>query len=136
MKRTGKEWILGILLLICSLGMSAGVKLCFHACGPKEDGSYMTCHWAEQAVFTIGCVMAVISVLLLIVSNNGMRRGLALALVPAGAGAALIPNTMIKLCMMTDMHCHSVMKPAVIVLGIAAAVLGALYAVICKGEKA
>ena len=135
MKRSGKEWIFGILLLICSLCMSAGVKLIFHACGPKEDGSFMTCHWAEQAVFTLGCVMAAVSVLILIMPDGGMRRGLALAMIPAGAGAALIPNTMIKLCMMTDMHCHAVMKPAVIILGVVSAVLGLIYAAVCKSER-
>ena len=134
MKRKTIEWIMGILLLACSLCLSVGVKLWFHACGPKEDGSFMTCHWAQQAVLVIGCAMTVISLLALILQNGGMRRGLALAAAPCGIGAALIPNTMIKLCMMTDMHCHAVMKPAVIIAGIAAAVIGVIYAAVCKND--
>ncbi|HCJ42381.1 DUF4418 family protein [uncultured Ruminococcus sp.] len=134
MKRKAIEWILGVLLLGCSLCLSVGVKLVFHACGPKDDGSFMTCHWAEQAVLVIGGAMTVISLLVLFVTNGGMRRGLALALAPLGIGAALIPNTMIKLCMMNDMHCHAVMKPAVIIFGITAAVLGAVYALVGKKD--
>ncbi len=134
MKRKAIEWILGVLLLGCSLCLSVGVKLVFHACGPKDGGSFMTCHWAEQAVLVIGGAMTVISLLVLLVTNGGMRRGLALALAPLGIGAALIPNTMIKLCMMNDMHCHAVMKPAVIIFGIAAALLGAVYALVGKKD--
>lgn len=134
MKKKAIEWILGVLLLGCSLCLSVGVKLVFHACGPMEDGKWMTCHWAEQAVLVIGGVMTVISLLVLFVTNGGMRRGLALSLAPLGIGAALIPNTMIKLCMMSDMRCHSVMKPAVIIFGVAAAVLGAVYALVGKKD--
>ncbi|MBR1862565.1 MAG: DUF4418 family protein [Ruminococcus sp.] len=134
-KKNVKETVLAAAILICSICLCAGAKLVFHACGPKEDGSYMACHWAEQAIFGIGCAMTAISVFLIAVRNRGMKRGLALSLLPCGAVCALIPNILIKLCMMTEMRCHTVMRPAAVIFGLITAVLGTVYAVICKEEK-
>ena len=38
--------------------------------------------------------------------------GLSLAMIPAAALAFLLPGTMIDLCMMETMRCHTVMQPA------------------------
>ena len=116
-----------IVLLLC-LALTAGVKLLFHACGPMmaHDGgaSYMNCHNAEQVIAIIGCCMAALSGLLFVFENNLARTVIALIVGLGGIAAAVIPNTVIKLCMMTDMRCHSVMRPA-------AAVIGGLTAVCC-----
>ena len=41
---------------------------------------------------------------------------------------------LIKLCMMTDMHCHSVMKPAVIIICALIAVCGCAYVFVCRDK--
>ncbi|MBO5574333.1 MAG: DUF4418 family protein, partial [Clostridium sp.] len=46
-----------IALTIISFLFLIGTKTIFGPCGPKEDGSFMTCHWAGQALFGIACVM-------------------------------------------------------------------------------
>ena len=47
-----------------------------------------------------------------------------------GIAAAIIPNTVIKLCMKEDMTCHSVMRPAVIIIGALAAVCAGVYIIL------
>ena len=104
---------LPIVLLILSLILTVGVRLVFHACLPHEDGSWMACHWAEQAVFALGLVLCVQSALLTALD----QPGLALAMVPTAGMAAILPNNLIRLCMMKEMRCHAVMRPAAIALG-------------------
>ena len=55
-----KERTAGIVMTVLSLLLTIGSKTIFSACGPKEDGSWMTCHWAEQAVFGMGIVLTLI----------------------------------------------------------------------------
>lgn len=47
--------ILNAAAIVLSVILAAGVKLMFHACGPKDDGSRMHCHTAENTV----CICAV-----------------------------------------------------------------------------
>lgn len=105
------------LLLLCA-AFCAGIKLVFHACPKKPDGTFMSCHWAEQSVFAFSLALTAMAVLLLIVRNKKTKTGIALAMIPAAAVTALIPNVMIKLCMMENMRCHSTMRPAVIVFSV------------------
>ena len=121
-KRKVKEIVMSAVPLILSVFLTVGVKFVFHACGPKADGSFMNCHKAEQIVFITGCVLTVMSVLLLVLKNAKIRKILAAAMIPVSIVTALIPNTIIKLCMMNDMRCHTVMRPAVMILAILIAV--------------
>lgn len=119
--------VLGILL-------SAGVQFVFHACGNSEDGSYMSCHWAQMAVVAIGAVIAVIGAAALIVRDRKVRMGLVTAVIPAALAATLVPNVLIRLCMMDTMHCNHVMRPAVITLGALTILASVAGAVLCGRE--
>ncbi|MBR1724055.1 MAG: DUF4418 family protein [Ruminococcus sp.] len=134
-KKSKLSLISGIVLVLLSAALCVGVKLLFHACGPMEDGRWMACHWAEQAVAAFGGSMTVTAVMLLIVKKSAAKRGLALAMIPQAIAAALIPNTLISLCMMTDMRCHAVMKPAVIVISILIAVCALVTAILNRRDE-
>ena len=130
MKILKQRWA-GIVLTALSLFLTIGVKTVFAACGPKEDGSWMACHWAEQAVFASGIVLSCISVMILLISDEKVRLGLSLAVIPAAAVTALIPGVFSGLCMMTNMHCHTVTRPSVTVISVLIAA-AALVDVIIK----
>ncbi|MBQ9625025.1 MAG: DUF4418 family protein [Clostridia bacterium] len=104
-----------IILLAVSFCFLIGMKFVFGPCGPKEDGGFMACHWAGNAITGLAAVLTAISVIHIIVQNNQLKMGLALSTVPIAVFAFLIPNRVINLCMMHDMRCHTVMAPAVIV---------------------
>ena len=126
--------ILSVILLILSAALMLGVKLVFHACGAKEDGSWMTCHWAENAVCASGAVMTVISVIALCLKGRA-RAGAAFSLVPAAVVTALLPQVLIRMCMMNDMRCHAMMRPAVILLCAVIGVLAAVTGVMANREE-
>ena len=128
--------IIHIAAILLSVFLAAGVKLLFHACGPKEDGSWMHCHTAENAVCICGICMAVLLLGALLL--RGRRAAAIPCLLAAAAGVvtALLPNTIIHMCMMTDMRCHAVMKPAVIILSILIALLSAVSGILHLRERA
>lgn len=124
--------IIEVLILLLSAALCVGVKLIFHACGQTDEGKWMACHWAEQAVAALGGSMTLTAVMLLCMRKSAVKLGLSLALIPQAAAAALIPNTLINLCMMETMRCHTTMKPAVIVIS----VITAICAGVCAARNA
>ena len=117
MKKT--RLILDMAVMLCSTVLCFGTKLLFHACPQKEDGSWMSCHWAEQAVFGIGIVMLLLSILMTFCfKDERTKSGIAVSIAVISAFSAMLPNHLIKLCMMANMRCHSVMKPAVLIISI------------------
>ncbi len=133
-KHKNMDRIFGVILLLLGLALCIGVKTVFHACGQTDKGKWMACHWAEQAEMALGVSIAVTALMRLIVRSGGKKQGLALALIPQGIAAALIPNTLIKLCMMENMRCHAVMKPASIVIAVLVAVVAAVTAFMGRDE--
>ena len=134
MKRSLKTLVFDIVLLLLSAGLTVGVKTVFSACEKKPDGTWMACHWAEQAVMALGCAMTVMALVNIVLNKTDLKRGIVLAMIPAALITAFVPNTLIKLCMMTDMHCHSVMKPAVIIISALIAVCGCVYVFVCRDK--
>ena len=109
--------VFGIILTALSALLTAGVKTVFCACDHKsESGMWMSCHWAEQALFAIGIALCCASLMTVIIRSGKVRAGLALGMIPAAVSAMLIPNVLINLCMKTDMRCHTVMRPAVMLI--------------------
>ena len=110
-----KPSITDMILLILSLALCIGVKCLFHACAPKEDGSWMACHWAEQSIFAAALGMNITAALRFFL-NRSARIGAGLAIGVTAAVTAIVPGLLIRLCMMNDMRCHAVMRPASIIL--------------------
>ena len=106
--------IMNVVLLVLCVILCAGIKLVFHACEVGEN--IMACHWAEQAVFAFGIVLVVQSLGLMFFREAGVRKGICFSIIPIAVITALIPGVFIHLCMMNDMRCHTVMRPAVIIL--------------------
>lgn len=115
MKRfTVCDFVLPILALCLLLGL----LFVFGPCAPKEDGGWMTCHWAGQALKGIAALELVLSLLHLIPAPDQRKIGLDFALIGTAILAVCVPGYLINLCMMADMRCRSVMTPAVTVLSV------------------
>ncbi len=107
-----------LLLLVFSAVELAGVRTFFAPCGPKEDGSWMSCHWAGQAVTGIAVCLVILSIAHLLTGNRGMKLGLDVGIMVLTVFSALIPGRLIGLCMMPDMRCHQLMTPGVTVCSV------------------
>lgn len=117
-KQKRKIKISDITFLVVSAIFFIGSLTFFQPCEPMEDGGWMTCHWAGQAVAGIAAVLLVISILHIVVSNAQMKSGLSMAAIPMAVLAAIIPGHLINLCMMDTMRCHAVMTPGTIVMSV------------------
>lgn len=117
-KQKRKIKISDITFLVVSAIFFIGSLTFFQPCEPMEDGGWMTCHWAGQAVAGIAAVLLVISILHIVVSNAQMKSGLSMATIPMAVLAAIIPGHLINLCMMDTMRCHAVMTPGTIVMSV------------------
>ncbi|MBP3902514.1 MAG: DUF4418 family protein [Blautia sp.] len=106
------------LLPFLSIIFLVGLMTFAGACGPKEDGSFMTCHWAGQAVKALAVLLLITSIVRLAIRDRGTKKGLSIAIVLTAITAAVVPGILINLCMMNTMHCHAVMRPFIIVMAV------------------
>ncbi|MBR1471483.1 MAG: DUF4418 family protein [Lachnospiraceae bacterium] len=115
MKQKTKVWM-GMTLLL-SIVLLVGLGTFLKACGPKEDGGFMMCHYAEHALSLLAAVLAACHLLGLVLPRQWqVQNGLALASAIVCIAGILLPQNIIPLCMMNTMRCHSVMRPGASVL--------------------
>ena len=131
----GIDIVLFLLCLVFAVGMLTFLK----TCGAKEDGSFMNCQWAWRAVTGISVLMAIQSLVMIVLRNNGIGEGISISLGLEAILALVLPGCVIPLCMMETMRCHAIMNPGVMVFGIIIAVLSAINVVLlhkgaAKGE--
>ena len=107
-----------LLVLVLSGLFLIGILFVFHPCGPKEDGTWMSCHCAGVAVAVCAGLMTVLSALRLALPSPKSRILLSILTILISIAAAVIPGNVIGLCMMADMRCRAVMRPAVIVFSV------------------
>ena len=103
-----------LILFVFALVLAVGTALFFHACGPKSDGSWMLCHWAERVVLLLGGFAAVLATAKIFAGNEGVKLGLAAAVFLAALSAVFIPGRLIPLCKMPGMECRSIFQPAIL----------------------
>ena len=113
--RSHKVRVTDVLLLALGVLLLAGTLTFLSPCGPKEDGSWMTCHWAGNAVAGVAGALLALAVVRLFVSG-GAKLGLDVGTAALAALAALLPGRLIDLCMTAGMRCRAVMTPGVTVL--------------------
>ncbi|MCR4822761.1 MAG: DUF4418 family protein [Treponema sp.] len=112
-----------IFLFILSLILFLGSHFLFHACPAKTDGSWMVCHWAERVITASGLLFTLLSLCCFFLPDAKIKAGISLTFIPLSIVTMLVPGVIVNLCMMKDMRCHTVMRPAVSVLCILIACL-------------
>lgn len=95
--------------------LAIGVMALFPACGPKSDGTWMSCHNAQMAVFGISCAMSILALVALL-SHGRWVLWLHVVVAVLAVVAAVVPGNLVPICMMEGMQCRSVMRPSVILL--------------------
>ncbi len=116
-----------LLQIVLNAIFFVGIQTIFAPCEPHEDGTWMTCHWAGEALLGIAAVMLVMSLLHLLPLRTGMKEGLVFAMIPVSFLIIVLPGRLIPLCMMETMRCHVIMQPAVTVIAVLNIVLSAVY---------
>ena len=122
-----------VVLVALELLFVLGLLTVFQPCGPREDGSWMSCHWAGRAALGVAAAMLAVTVVRLFVRPE-CRTALDLALLVLCALAAMVPDRLIGLCMLRDMRCHTLTAPFVLVLAFLTA-LTALADLLLRRER-
>ena len=110
--------VFDVILLALSVILLLDVLTVFAPCGAKEDGGWMTCHWAGNAVAGAAAVLTALAAMRFFAKDGKARSWLSAAMIPTALLSALIPGRLIALCMMPSMRCRTVMSPAVTVLSV------------------
>ncbi|WIK63894.1 DUF4418 family protein [Gleimia hominis] len=88
-------------------------------------GMPMACHWTAQASLGIGVVIALMGAFALM-SPPAMRAGISIGVVLTSALEFAVVTVLIGVCDDPMMHCHSVMKPTLIVVSVLALLCGGI----------
>lgn len=118
--------IFDIVLLVLSVIFFIGSKTFFKACDPMENGNWMSCHWANQAITGLAAVLSVIAIIHLFLPNAKLKAGLGISVIPICILTAILPGNLINLCMMNTMRCHAVMQSATIAFSVVILIAAAL----------
>ncbi len=108
-----KKEVTKVTAAVISLLLAVGVMTVFKACGPKEDGSFMHCHYVQLYVFFISLAMAAASVLSILIKKKTVQLVLCSLNAVAALITMLLPGTIMKMCMMKEMRCYTYMQPFV-----------------------
>ena len=113
---------MAIIPAVLSLLLSIGTLTVFHACEIKEDGTWMHCHDAQNAVAIGGVVLTLLMSAALPFEKKMLKAVLYGLGVISSIITFLIPGSIISMCMMHTMRCYSVMQPFVRILSVLIAV--------------
>lgn len=116
MENAKKKPITAVLPLVVSILFFLAMFTLLSPCGPKEDGTFMNCHYAGQALRILSGAAVVVSAAAYF--KRGLARLADILLLLLGFASAVIPGTVIHLCMMPEMKCRAVMKPGATVFAV------------------
>ncbi len=114
--KSRKNIITECIQVILCIVLAAGMFTFLKTCPAKEDGTFMSCHWAGRVITAIGIVILILSIVNLLVKSVKIKIGLTIAIILNQILCALVPGVIVKTCMMNTMRCNSCTKPGVIVL--------------------
>ena len=117
-----KPGIMDVIVTLLPAVLVAGLRT-FAAPCMHEDGSAAACTTAGTVLLVLGVVTLVLAVMRLLGVDRRTRRSLDLFLVIAGIALAVLPGTILPLCMMETMRCRAVMMPFARIIGAATAIV-------------
>lgn len=117
MKNKNKSFFPFVPVILCAL-LILGAATVFSACAEKEDGTWMHCHEAQNAVIVTGAVLAVLFLAAALTKAESAGKILTAAGTAGAAVVFFIPGTIISMCMMQTMRCFMYMQPFVRIMSI------------------
>lgn len=126
----------GFSLIPAAVGLllSLGVMTAFSACGPKDDGAFMNCHNAQICAACLGMGMAVLFAVAAFVDSKTVVVVCNVITLLLSVITFLVPGSLMKLCLIHTMRCHSVFNPFVRIMSVITAIF-ALLGIFRKNMK-
>ena len=111
-----KNKIITAITVVLGLLAAIGPRTFFPVCGAGE--MKMRCYYTAQWELVVGLLAAAFGVSLLFITNKKLKTVISVGQVILGALIVLIPTTIIGVCGSPMMHCVTVTKPALLVIGV------------------
>ncbi|MCR4892931.1 MAG: DUF4418 family protein [Lachnospiraceae bacterium] len=115
-----------------------GVLTVFSACGMKDDGTWMKCHEAQNAVAVCGGMMAALALLSAFLNKKLLKAALNAVTLAGSIVTFLLPGSLMPMCMMQTMRCFTAMQPFVRIMTVVTALLsiwGIISAIRIRNES-
>ena len=135
MKKQNILWTT-IVHLIVSAVFLIGMLTFLKPCGLKEDGTFMSCHYAGTALVVLAAGMMAVSLLGLFLRGGTARTAAGVLQIVFSALVLIIPGTVIGLCMMPEMRCRAVMRPGSIIFAVLMILVSLAGILISRRKKA
>lgn len=116
--------IVGLILTALVALLIIGVVVFAGPCDVHSSQSEPSCAWAWRAVLGISVVTAILAIVRIFETDEGERRGLSLSCGLLGFLMAAMPGFIITLCADPATHCNVVMRPFIVVVGVAIGTVG------------
>ena len=113
-KRSIRSWIPVILSLL----LLTGPLTVFRACGPKEDGTWMHCHTAQNDIVIAAAILFVVFAAAAVIQNKMLSGVFHIVGIAGSLIVILIPGILVHMCMMDTMRCYEFMQPFARVMGV------------------
>lgn len=113
-KRSIRSWIPVILSLL----LLTGTLTVFRACGPKEDGTWMHCHSAQNDIVIAAAILFVVFSAAAVIKNKMLSGVFHIVGIAGSLIVILIPGILVHMCMMDTMRCYEFMQPFARVMGV------------------
>ena len=111
-----KTQITEIIMIAAEAVLLIGNNTWFKVCGPKDDGSFMACHWAGRMVTACALLLLALSIAHFIFKDLKAKAAADLSVGLTALMTLLTPGMIINLCGMPEMMCRAHTQPWVIVL--------------------
>ena len=128
-----KNIVFSVALLLLAALVAAAPYSFAKVCDAGEK--VMKCHWTARAELFLGLASVFLALLRFSGRSRQFLLGLDLGIFVNAAGIILFPTVLIGVCGMASMHCHSVTRPVLIVLGILLLTVSALDATLSLRSK-
>lgn len=126
--------IVAILIVILGVVMLLIPQFIAPVC-PIHDGHIMKCHWMGQAVIGLGCVVAVLGLLMLISKESKVAAAFSISAALVSGLAIAVSTHLIGGCSHHHMSCQMHTIPAVTIVGGILLVLGLGFAIYDRFQK-
>lgn len=117
-----KNKVIVVLTIIFGLLAAAGPRTIFAVCPSGE--MKMRCYDTAQWELVVGIITVIAGIGLALVKENRLRKVLVSATAILGLFVILIPTVLVGVCSSPMMHCVSVTRPSLFVIGVLQIVTG------------
>lgn len=126
--------IISIIIILVGLLVAVGPQFIFPVCEVTSE-MVMRCHYTAMMSIGLGVALAIIAILIFLGNSVPYIKALYLTVGIFGALIIATPTILIGVCDSPMMHCHTMTRPILILLGVLTIILSAIGYFLAGSER-